>query len=200
MRFKFIKEELNFTGEQISSLFAYNNFNILGDSIISFIGTCDVSLKEIVDLELARSGKRLFYCPRMLHFIAEHFEMDMEKAILRSYLLLDIVKDLINEKLEKIVIKRVGTELFENDSRIGFSLASSSPVSSILYVGVALVPIEEGKGRGLEALLSSKRDVKTGTETQTPFDPALFASEVMERYTKESERISQLRCRTRWVE
>lgn len=197
MRFKFIKEELNFTGEQIRSLFAYDTFNILGDSIVAFIGNCDVSLKEVVDLELARTGKRLFSCPKMLHFIAEHFETDMEKAILRSYLLLDIVKDLINEKVEKNVIKRVGTELFENDSRIGFSLASSSPVSSLIYVGVALVPAEEGKGRGLEDFLSQRREKG---ENQTSFDPAAFASEVMERYTKESERIFQLRCRTRWVE
>ncbi len=185
MRTKFIKEEINFTGEQLSSLFAYDNFNILGDSIVSFIGACDVSLKEIVDLELAKSSKKTFYSPKMLHFIAEHFELDMEKAILRQYLLLAIIKDLINEKLERNAIKRVGTELFDNDARLAFSLASSSPVSSLIYVGVALLPAEEGKGRGLEEL---------------GIDPITFANEAMERYVKETERITQLRCRTRWVE
>lgn len=185
MRSKFIKEDLNFTGEQFSSLFAYDSFNLLGDSIIAFIGACDVSIKEIADLELAKSGKKTFYCPKMLHFLAEHFEVDMEKAIFRSLLLLNIIKDLINEKLDKYLIKRVGTELFENDSRIAFSLASSSPVSSLIYVGVALVPAEEGKGKGLEGY---------------GIEPVAFANEVMDRYTKEAERITQLRCRTRWVE
>ncbi len=185
MRSKFIKEEMNFTGEQVRSLFAYDTFNILGDSIVAFIGTCDVSLKEIVDLELAKGGKRPPYCSKMLHFIAEHFELDLEKAILREYLLLNIVKDLINEKLERNAIKRVGTELYENDARIAFSLASSSPVSSLVYVGVALVSSEEGKVNGLE---------------NYSIDAVSFANEVMDRYTKESERISQLRCRTRWVE
>jgi hypothetical protein len=183
VRAKFIKEELNFTGEQFASLFAYDNFNILGDSIIAFIGTCDVSIKEIVDLELAKSGKKTFYCPKMLHFLAEHFEVDMEKAILRSLLLLNIIKDYLNETLKQTVIKRVGTELFADDSRIGFSLASSSPVSSLIYVGVAIFPAEGGKG--LESY---------------GIDPQGFANEVMERYIKETERITQLRCRTRWVE
>ncbi|MEO0096600.1 MAG: DUF366 family protein [candidate division WOR-3 bacterium] len=184
MKTRFIKEELTFTGEQLRSLFAYDTYNILGDSLIAFIGACDISLKEAVDLE-SQKVRRYSYVPKMLHFLAEHFEMDVEKAILRSYLLLDIVKDILNEKLGTLQIKRVGNELYDGESRVAISMAASSPISSLVYVGINVVPPTETPAKGLE---------------DYQIDIMEFGNLVLERYAKDSERINQMRYRTRWVE
>ncbi len=186
MRSKFIKEEIGYTGDQLHSLFAYDSFGIAGDSIISFIGPCDISLKEIVDLEDTKAGKRI-YVPMMLHFIAEHFDIDLEKAILRQYLLVDIVKDLLNEKLGKLVVKRLEGDLFINEAKLGMSAATASPVSSLIHVGVNITKPEDTNS-------------KTKGLTDFSLDPNAVAVEVLERYSKENEKISIVRCKTRWVE
>jgi hypothetical protein len=186
MRSRFLKEEIGYTGEQLHSLFAYDTFGIAGDSVIAFIGPCDISLKEIVDLEDAKAGKRI-HVPRMLHFIAEHFEIDLEKAILRQYLLVDIVKDLLNEKLGKIAVKRIEGDIFINDAKLGMSAATVSPGSSLIHVGINIIGPTDA-------------NVKNKGLNDYNLDPAIIAPEVLDRYTKEIEKINLTRCKTRWVE
>jgi len=184
MRSRFIKEEIAYTGEQLRSLFAFDTFGIVGDSIVAFIGPCDVSLKEMVDLEDLKAGRKIFSA-RMLHFIVEHFDIDLEKAILRQYLLVNIIKDQLNEKMAKESVRRQGTDLVDADAKLTISSATASPVSTLAHVGINILSAESDKSKGL-----ADYDV----------DPAPFASEILERYTKEVEKISQTRCRVRWVE
>jgi hypothetical protein len=186
MRSRFIKEEIGYTGDQLHSLYSYDNYGIAGDSIISFVGPCDISLKEIVDLEDAKAGKRI-YVPMMLHFIAEHFDIDLEKGILRQYLLVDIVKDVLNEKLGKFIVKRIEGELFINDAKLGMSAATASPVSSLIHAGINIIAPEN-------------TTTKTKGLKDFNIDPNELATEILERYTKENEKISLTRCKTRWVE
>ena len=186
MRFRFIKEEIHYTGEQLHSLYTYDTFGEAGDSIIAFIGPYDVSLREIVDLEDLKTSKRLV-SPKMLHFIAEHFDIDLEKAILRQYLLTMIIKELLNEKMSNLKVTRNGTDLIENDAKLAVSTATASPVSSMVYVGVNIVN-------------QADSPVKTKGLADYKIEPTAFASEVMDRYTKEIDKVAQARCRIRWVE
>jgi hypothetical protein len=186
MRSRFLKEEIGYTGEQLHSLYTYDNFGIVGDSIIAFTGPCDISIKEIVDLEDAKAGKRI-HVPMMLHFIAEHFDVDLEKGILRQYLLVDIIRDIINEKLGKLAVKRIESDFFINDSKLGMSAATASPVSSLIHVGINIIKPDDAnaKSKGL---------------TDYNLDPTIIAPEVLERYTKDVEKMILARCKTRWVE
>lgn len=186
MRSRFLKEEIGYTGEQLHSLFAYDNFGIAGDSVIAFTGPCDISLKEIVDLEDAKAGKRI-YVPMMLHFIAEHFDTDLEKAILRQYLLVDVVKDILNEKMGKLAIKRLEGDIMINDAKLGMSFATASPVSSLIHVGINIIKPDD-----INTKLKGLNDYN--------LDPTVIAPEVLDRYTKEIEKMSLARCKTRWVE
>ncbi|MEO0093470.1 MAG: DUF366 family protein [candidate division WOR-3 bacterium] len=186
MKSRFIKEEIRYTGEQLHSLYAYDTFGVTGDSIVAFIGAYDVSLREIVDLEDLKSSKRLV-SPKMLHFIAEHFDVDLEKAILRQYLLIMIIKEILNEKMANLKITRIGTDLFDNDAKVAISTATASPVSSLIHVGVNIVSQIDSP-------------IRTKGLADYKIDPVAFAAEVMDRYTKEIERVSQARCRIRWVE
>jgi hypothetical protein len=186
MRSRFIKDEIVYTGEQLRSLFALDAFGVAGDSIIGFVGPSDVPIREIVDIDDLKAGRRL-HAPKMLHFIAEHFEPDLEKTILRQYLLIDISKDLLNEKIGRPVIRRQGNDLFDNDHRLTISTATASPVSCLFHFGINVIPPENGtvKSKGL---------------SNYNIDPTVLGPEVLERYTKEIEKIALTRCKVRWVE
>jgi hypothetical protein len=186
MRSRFLKEELTYTGEQLRSLYALDTFSVAGDSIISFVGPSDVPIREIVDIDDLKAGRRL-QAPKMLHFIAEHFEADLEKAILRQYLLIDILKDVLNEKIGRPVIRRVGNDLFDNDFNLTISTATASPVSCLFHVGINVIPHAESpaKAKGLAGY---------------NLDPLVIGPEVIERYSKEVDRIALTRCKVRWVE
>ncbi len=186
MRSRLIKEEITYTGAQLASLFALDTFGVAGDSIIAFIGPSDVPLGEIVDIDDQKAGRRL-HSPRMLHFIAEHFEWDLEKTILRQYLLIDMLKDLLNEKIGRPVIRRQGNDLFDGEYILTIGTATASPVSCLFHVGINVVAPEDpvGKAKGF---------------SNYNLDPLLLAPEILERYTKEIERIALTRCKVRWVE
>ena len=93
----------------------------------------------------------------------------------------------MNEKLGKLVVKRIEGDFFVNDAKLGMSAATASPVSSLIHTGVNIIKPEDTntKSKGL---------------TDFSIDPAIIAPEVLERYTKENEKISIVRCKTRWVE
>ncbi|MCL5046252.1 MAG: DUF366 family protein, partial [Actinobacteria bacterium] len=46
----FLPEFIKYDGRQLSSLWAFRNFGIQGDSIVAFRGPCHVELTEMVDL------------------------------------------------------------------------------------------------------------------------------------------------------
>lgn len=186
MRSRFIKDEMTYTGEQLHSLFALDTFGVAGDSIIAFIGPSDVPVREIVDIDDLKAGRRL-HAPKMLHFIAEHFESDLEKTILRQYLLIDILGDYINEHIGRSIIRRQGNDLYDNDSLLTIAMATASPVSCLFHVGITIVPPAESA-------------IKTKGLNSYNLDPVLLAQEVLERYTKDVEKIALTRCKVRWVE
>ena len=184
MRYRLIKEELAYTGEQLHSNFAYTTFGIVGDSIVAFCGLCDVKLKEMVDIEDLKAGKAI-YSESMLHFIVEHYDMDLEKTILRQLLLTEIVKDVINEILGKLVVKRSNSDLFDGDAKLSISVATVTPLSSLVHFGINISSVNT--------------PVKTKGLKDYNIDPFEFANLVIDRYTKENDKINIARCKVRWV-
>jgi hypothetical protein len=185
MRYRLIKEEIAYTGEQLRSNYAYSGFGIVGDSIVAFCGPCDVKLKEMVDIEDLRAGKAI-YSEYMLHFIIEHYDTDMEKIVLRQLILTCIVRDIVNEIKGKIVIKRVNTDLYDDDAKVSISVATVSPLSSLIHFGINIT--------------SANTPVKTKGLKDYDIEPYEFANLVMDKYIKEIEKINVARCKVRWVQ
>jgi len=75
----FAPDEIKYTGEQLRSLWAYRAFGLRGDSIVAFIGACDVQPAHMKDMEDIRDSSAI-YSERMLHFIVEHFDADLDRA------------------------------------------------------------------------------------------------------------------------
>ena len=86
MKTLFTQEQIDYTGEQLRSNWARDRLGVEGDCIVSFAGGCDVKPEFMVDMVDLAEGSRI-YSPLMLHFIAEHFERDLEKGVLRQRLL-----------------------------------------------------------------------------------------------------------------
>ncbi len=131
MDWMFIEEELEYDGSQLKSLWAYGLFGIKEDSIISFVGPCNVRRDHMVDYEDYVSGSPIT-SPKMLHFIVEHFdEVSMRLIYTRQRLLVSIARDVIDPAIE-----RIGDDLYYNGKKLSVSIATVSPVSAKIHLGI----------------------------------------------------------------
>jgi len=182
----YLEQELTYDGTQLCSHFAYRNYGILGDVILAFQGPCRVGLGEMVDLEDVRDGL-FIYSPRMLSFIVEHFDPNLECAVLRQRLLValaaDILRSLSPQAKEGLV--RRGDDLFLGDRKLSVSIATVSPVSSLIHFGINV--------------LTEGTPIPTAGLAELGVEPVGFAESLMDAYLEESAGIRKARCKVRWV-
>jgi len=185
MRSLFIREEIPFTGEQIISFWAYKNYDILGDNIVAFMGPCQVDEKYIIGIDHFKK-KTQIKSERMLHFLVEHFDLDLEKAILRQKLLVDILKDKLNHRLKGDVLQRWGDDLFDTDYKLTVSATVRTSVSTKIHLGINIT--------------SKNTPVKTKGLQDYGIDPHDISQAVMDQYRLDMRLISQKLCKTRSIE
>lgn len=135
MKAKYIKKTFAYTGEQLRPHFAYENHGLLGNSIVAWVGPCDIPFAHMVDLEdvLAKSPIR---GGLMLHFIVEVFNQSLFSAVALQRLMASMVKDEIEGRAKNIKLKRDGDDVFWDDKKITISIASISPVSAQIHFAV----------------------------------------------------------------
>lgn len=177
------EQEIAYTGEQLRSHWAYRTLGLEGDSIVAFLGRCQVVGDRLVDMEDARAGDKIV-AREMLHFIAEHFDSGLEKAVLRQRLLAAIVAEVLGGRKVKELSRR-GDDVYCRGRKLTVSVATVSPVSTLIHVGVNVDP--EGApvpAIGLKEL---------GVEAKP------LAEEVMEAYRAEMESVQAARRKVRGV-
>jgi hypothetical protein len=185
MKLRFIKEEIAYTGEQLQSHFAYRQYGILGDCIIGFRGPCDVKISHMIDIEDKRAGNKI-YSEDMVHFIIEHHDTDLEKSVLRQWLMAGIVRELINTRMGKNVIARVGSDLYDQDAKLSVSVATVTPVSSVIHFGINVT--------------CTNTPVKTRGLADYSIEPVAFANDAMNAYVKECASIHKACYKVTWTE
>jgi hypothetical protein len=184
MKHLILKERLDYDGSQLQSLFTYRNYGLMGESILVFRGKCSVQQREMVDLEDVRAQEWI-WSEDMLHFIVEHFELDLEKTIIRQRLLIAIIKEEL-EDLEIKSLKRSGDDLFEDKRKLSVSISTLSPVSALIHCGLNIssantpVPAVSLGDLGLRDILA-------------------FGEKVALHYCSEMESICLARCKVRGV-
>jgi hypothetical protein len=171
---------IDYDGTQIHSLWAYRSFGVQGDSIVAFVGGCEIPFSNMVDLEDVRAKSRIA-SPLMLHFIVEHFDLDLEKAVLRQRLLAAVVKDALPAG-----VRRDGDDLFLGPGKLSISIATLTPVSSKIHFGIN---VERATDVGVET--RALRDL--GVE------PEPLARAVMDRCAAETAGVLDARTRVRGV-
>lgn len=135
MKAYFCSEEFKYDGTQLRPLYAYSQFGILGDSIVAWVGECNIHFEHMIDLEdvLDRSEIR---GAKMLHFIVELFDPGLIAGVALQRLLASIVKDEIEKLQSKIHLRRDGDDLFHEDSKLSISICSKSSVSTMIHFAV----------------------------------------------------------------
>ena len=172
-----------YDGAQLVSLNSYLKHGLLGDSIVAWVGACDVSFEHMVDGEDLLEQARIAG-DKMLHFIVEKFDISLYAAVALQRLLASIVKDqLLTMSKEKLF--REGDDIYLDDRKLSISIATQSPVSSLIHFAVNVT----NKGTPVKTL--SLEDL--GVEAKP------FAIEIMNRFCKETEGIHQATMKVKWV-
>ena len=184
MHTKLIEKEIKYIGSQLAPHWIYKNFKLQGDAIVAFIGECEVTLTEMVDIENVINNEPI-YSKSMLSFITEQFNVNLVEGVFRQRLLICIIKELLEER--GIFVVRNGDDLMIDGKKLSVSIATKSTTSILIHTGLNI--LSEGapvKASGLESELGIT-DIKE------------FALEVMKIYAEELEDINLASTKVRGV-
>src|SRR5690606_8767219 len=127
MKSLWIEKPIKYDGTQLRSLFAYLNFQVLGNSVVGFRGACDVSLDHMVDGEDLLQNAQICGAD-MLHFIFEVFDEKLITGVLIQRLFAAIVQNKILLKTNnKFSLTREGDDLYWESKKLSISIATHSP-------------------------------------------------------------------------
>ncbi len=179
----FLEQTLKYDGTQLAPLWMYKHYDIQGNSMVSFIGPADVTLKHMVDVEDIKSQSPI-YSESMVHFLAEFFDLDLEKTVFRQRLLMAMVKEVLEKKIQRVLSRR-GDDIYDGDAKLSVSIATLSSISTLIHAGINVS--------------SRNTPVKTKGLEDYNVSPAAFAKEVLGSFKKELETSWLARCKVRGV-
>lgn len=178
MQSLFIQEKFTYDGTQLKSLFGYLNYGVLGNSVISWIGPCQVSFEHMVDGEdlLAQSP---IAGAEMLHFVVEIFDRDLFAGVALQRLFASILRDYLQEKagsvLKSVPLERDGDDIFWGEKKLNISIATKSPVSTLIHLAINVT------NRGTPVETCSLEDFHLA--------PEMVAEDLMQQWQREFEAI-----------
>jgi hypothetical protein len=177
---KFIDQEFKYDGSQLRPLFAYIEHDLLGDSMVSWVGPCNVDLKFMKDGEDLKAKEEI-RGDKMVHFIVEVFDSDLFGAVALQRLLTSIAKDELakvgNEDAKKLI--REGDDLFLDDKKLSISVAIRGNTSSMIHFAVNCV--------------NTGTPVKTCSLEDLKVTPQIFAKNTLATFSKEVVGIQEAR-------
>ena len=139
---------IDYDGSAIKSHWAYRNFGILGNSLVVFRGRCNVKVEEMIDIEDLRQSKDI-KSDDMIHYIIEVF--DLVNTLFASTIQKLFIAKLC-EVLGEYGVKttRKGDDIYVNGKKLSISIATVSPVSVKIHIGINV----EAKGipEGVDAI------------------------------------------------
>lgn len=181
-----LQTPLKYDGTQLSSLFAFRSFGLQGDSILCFRGGCQVALTEMVDLADVRANSPIF-SEDMLHFIIEHFDHHLESTVIRQRLFIAIIKEIIEDRTDSKFSRR-GDDLYKDNLKLSVSIATASPVSTMIHTGLNV------SSQNTPVPTIGLADLGLSTAEILPFGDL-----IARQYAKEMASIRLARCKVRGV-
>ena len=124
----------------------------------------------------------------MLHFIIEKFDCSLFAAVSLQRLLASLVLETLKGKVgspEVAKLVRDGDDIFLGNNKLSISIATQSPVSSLIHFAVNI------SNSGTPVPTLSLEDLKV--------KPKEFAEEIMARFKQEVESITVATQKVRWV-
>jgi hypothetical protein len=134
MKTLFAAERIDYTGRELHPHWIMERFGLVGDAAVAFVGSCNVSGADLVDLEDRALGN-VVAGDRMLHFITEIFGMGLPGIVFAQRLLCTVAKDAL-ESAGGTGITREGDDLYVADGKLSVSVATASPISGLIHLGL----------------------------------------------------------------
>jgi hypothetical protein len=140
------QRQLDYTGDQLHSLFNYKTADLVGDSIFAFIGKMDVKTDHMVDIEDVKEND-FIYSPKALNFVIEIFNINIETAVLYQRAFMQICVDVIRDMLMEcstvaFIVKLKGDDILVRSldmteyKKLSVSIATVSHVSGLIHAGI----------------------------------------------------------------
>jgi uncharacterized protein len=187
------EKQSRYDGTQLRSLYAYLEHGVLGDSVVAWIGPCDVGFEHMVDGEDLRELAAI-RGSKMLHLIIEKFEARLPEMVAIQRLTSSIAKDLLESlKTANGTIRRDGDDLYlkfdsktgAEEGKLSISIATVSPVSGLIHFAINVS--NEGT------------PVKTASLEDLGVDAKTFAHELLAKFVSEMNSISAAARKVKWV-
>ena len=175
---RFINEETAYT--ELYAHYAYRNFGIRGDSIVAFVGPCEVARDKLIDLDDRFADARI-EAAAMLHFVVEHFGITLRDIVTRQRLLIMLATEMIKRRSPQSDIVRKGDDLYVGSGKLSVSIATVSPVSGLIHLGMNV----DGTGAPVEVAELTSIGIK----------PGMFAPAIMKAYARELDEINGAMCK-----
>lgn len=170
MRWKWLEGRIDYSGSELRPHWCFEKTGMLGDVIVGFIGACKVEGQNLVDLEDRKNG-RVVAGDEMLHLVCEMFGVSLLATVFAQRLLCSIAKDRINQILGRDLVVRDGDDLFVRDGKLSVSIATISPVSGLIHLGLNITT------SGVPVRASCLKDLGV--------DARSIAIDLMERFCQE---------------
>jgi hypothetical protein len=185
MKHKLADVRIDYTGTELRPHFIRDTFGLEGDAVVSFRGACRVSGERLVDLEDFRAGATV-WGDDMLHFIVEIFGMNLPHITALQRLLCAVAKDAVEDGVGRLAVERRGDDLYAGDGKLSVSVATVSPISGLIHLGLNVTT--EGV------------PVKAACLTDLGLEPEAVALEVMQRFVAEVSSVEAATKKVRPVE
>lgn len=130
-----LKKKHDYDGSQLRSHWIFEETGLLGDAMVSFVGKCNVKPAHMIDLVDRQEGAKI-YSEEMLHFIVELFKRDVEHAVLIQHLIVANIEETLTAMTPGLKLARRGNDLYDGKAKINISIATASPVSVLIHVGI----------------------------------------------------------------
>jgi hypothetical protein len=167
---RFAGGRVDYSGRELRSHWIMEKLGLEGDAIVSFRGACMVRGEDLVDREDFALGN-IVAGDDMLHFIVEIFGLGLLGVTLAQRLLCSIATETVNSMSKGPRAERRGDDLYVGRGKLSVSVATVSPVSGLIHLGLNVTT--EGVPVEAECL------------TNLGIDPAVFAGQVLSRYAEE---------------
>ncbi len=215
MKTLFIDEKFKYDGSQLRSLFGFLDYKIQGDSVVSWVGPCDIPMDKIVDGQDLLEGSKI-YSEEMLHFVIEVFDAKLIQMVLWQRLFCEIVKaEVLNWSKNKINLVRSGDDLYlkvregqgtgsaanldsnfskpikNKDLKLNISIATVSPVSGLVHFGINVssknTPVKTLSLNDIHKLMGGEHNIKD------------WAKSLMNKFSEEFKSAVLATQKVKWV-
>lgn len=188
MKTRWLEQAVRYDGAQLRAHWILQVAGLSGDAAVGFRGPCAVARSEIADLaDIDGPG---IAGDDMVHLIWESFTAtDLLLAVHRQRLLAAQAAEVLTTLAPTGRVVRQGDDLFVGAGKLSISIATVTPVSSVIHFAVNATP--------------GGAPVATATLAELGVAPAAFGQALLARLQQEQDSIAEARAKVRakgeWV-